>query len=86
MARRWYPVIDQEKCNQCGICVNMCGNGVYDKQKAPVPCIVNPIKCVHGCHGCGNRCPNGAITYYGDRTGWTPPNQNQEGCCNSSSC
>jgi glutaredoxin len=29
---------------------------------------------VDHCHGCGNRCPAGAITYVGDDTGWTPPN------------
>lgn len=29
---------------------------------------------IEGCHGCGNHCPNGAITHVGDDTGWTPPN------------
>jgi ferredoxin len=29
--------------------------------------------CVDHCHGCGNKCPVGAITYVGEDTGWTPP-------------
>jgi hypothetical protein len=33
----------------------------------------NPENCIDHCHGCGNPCPEGAITYVGDDTGWTPP-------------
>jgi ferredoxin len=37
------------------------------------------------CHGCGDLCPLGAITYVGDDTGWVPPNgipsaEAQESC------
>jgi ferredoxin len=51
---------------------------VYDKSKSPVPVVVRPDQCIDHCHGCGNRCPNGAITYAGDDTGWTPPNKKAE--------
>ena len=67
MSKQWYPVIDPQKCTKCGGCVKMCRNGVYDKSQCPNPVIGNPLGCVQGCHGCGNRCPYGAITYYGDR-------------------
>lgn len=74
MAKSWYPVIDYSSCTECGACSSMCPHQVYDMKKTPVPVVVNPVSCVDHCHGCGNRCPVGAITYVGDDTGWTPPN------------
>lgn len=73
MARNWYPIIDKEKCTKCGACVKKCGNGVYNKRMYPQPVIINTMGCIQGCHGCGNLCPTGAITYHGDNTGWVPP-------------
>jgi NAD-dependent dihydropyrimidine dehydrogenase PreA subunit len=66
MAKAWYPMINYEKCAECGTCVDMCARGVYDKQKAPRPVVVYPEGCVQGCKGCGDRCPSGAIEYFGD--------------------
>ena len=74
MAKTWYPVIDYVLCTECGTCVSKCPHGVYNAKKAPTPVVTNPDECVDHCHGCGNRCPVGAITYVGDNTGWTPPN------------
>jgi NAD-dependent dihydropyrimidine dehydrogenase PreA subunit len=73
MAKTWYPVIDYATCTECGICTDFCPKGVYDKDKAPAPVVQNPENCIDHCHGCGNLCPEGAITYVGDDTGWTPP-------------
>nr|WP_278569311.1 ferredoxin family protein [Enterocloster clostridioformis] len=73
MAKKWYPVTDILTCIECGTCVDFCSHGVYDKAKAPVPVVVNPDGCIDHCHGCGNKCPVGAITYVGDDTGWVPP-------------
>lgn len=84
MAKNWYPVIDYLTCIECGTCVSKCPHNVYDKAKAPSPIVRKPEDCIDHCHGCGNRCPVGAITYVGDDTGWTPPNGNQESeesCC-----
>lgn len=78
MAKTWYPVVDYMTCIECGSCVLKCPHDVYDKAKAPSPVVVLPDACVDHCHGCGNRCPVGAITYVGDDTGWTPPNGKQE--------
>lgn len=50
MAKNWYPVIDILTCMECGTCVNFCPHGVYDKQKAPVPVVVNPDGCIDHCH------------------------------------
>ena len=74
MAKTWYPVIDYSICTECGTCVSKCPHGVYDTKKVPTPVVTNPDSCVDHCHGCGNRCPVGAITYVGENTGWTPPN------------
>ncbi|MFU0831319.1 MAG: 4Fe-4S dicluster domain-containing protein [Oscillospiraceae bacterium] len=77
MAKNWYPVVDYLICKECGTCVENCSHSVYDKGKAPSPIVKNPEACVDHCHGCGNRCPVGAITYFGDDTGWTPSNRTQ---------
>lgn len=86
MAKKWYPVTDILICIECGTCVEFCPNGVYDKSKFPVPVIASSDGCVDHCHGCGNKCPVGAITYVGDDTGWTPPHgviNDEESCyCN----
>lgn len=84
MAKTWYPVVDYVVCSECGTCVTKCPHGVYDIRKAPSPVVINPQNCVDHCHGCGNRCPVGAITYVGEDTGWVPPNGSQvpeEPCC-----
>lgn len=84
MSKSWYPVIDYLTCIECGTCVSKCPHNVYDKTKAPSPVVRRPEDCIDHCHGCGNRCPVGAITYVGDDTGWTPPHGIQEpveACC-----
>jgi NAD-dependent dihydropyrimidine dehydrogenase PreA subunit len=59
---------------------------VYDTAKAPTPVVIKPEECVDHCHGCGNRCPVGAITYVGEDTGWTPPNGKPEAVDAGCSC
>lgn len=86
MAKTWYPVINYLVCAECGTCVTKCPHGVYDSEKAPSPVVKNPEACVDHCHGCGNRCPVGAITYVGDDTGWVPPNGTQESGADCCSC
>lgn len=73
MAQHWYPVIDYSLCTECGACTEKCAHGVYNIEKAPTPVVVRPENCIGHCHGCGNICPQGAITYLGDDTAWTPP-------------
>ena len=84
MAKTWYPVINYMSCMECGACVAKCSHGVFDATKAPSPVVRNPESCMDHCHGCGNLCPVGAITYVGEDTGWTPPNGEQtteKSCC-----
>ncbi len=87
MSKTWYPVIDYSLCTDCGACVKKCSHEVYNAVKAPASVVVKPEECVQGCHGCGNLCPNGAITYVGEDTGWTPPNAKvEESACSKEGC
>ncbi|MFH1879513.1 MAG: DUF2703 domain-containing protein, partial [Bacillota bacterium] len=90
MAKAWYPVIDYTLCTECGSCIGKCSHGVYNKAKAPVPVVDQPEACIGHCHGCGNLCPSGAITYLGENTGWTPPHglptAQENGCGCRSGC
>ena len=73
MSKDWYPVINRTNCMECGKCVEKCGNGVYDKSSPEQPKLIYTDGCIYQCHGCGNLCPTGAITYFGENTGWVPP-------------
>lgn len=60
----WYPRIDPEKCRNCGVCVEFCSHGAYERD--PVsgkPVVKNPFNCVVGCSGCKPQCPVGAIEF-----------------------
>jgi len=65
MSKEWYPMINYELCTECGICITKCRHGVY-KQGQDRPVVVYAEGCIHGCHGCGNICPAGAISYVGE--------------------
>ncbi|WP_353852695.1 4Fe-4S dicluster domain-containing protein [Dehalobacter restrictus] len=91
MSEKWYPILDDETCIECGACFNKCTHEVY-KLDGNKPVVVYPNGCVEGCHGCGNLCPVGAIKYSGDTTGLiTLGNLSScegggSGCCGSSGC
>lgn len=76
MSKTWFPIISYEKCDECGACVDKCEQGVYDKGKWPLPIVVFPDGCTEGCHGCGNLCPNNAISYHDEDSGKVG-----KGCC-----
>ena len=65
MAKNWYPIIDFSLCSECLICVNYCPHGVYDKEKS-LPSVINPDNCIDKCRGCQSKCPENAISYFGD--------------------
>ncbi len=52
--------VDEEKCDGCGSCVDVCPNEVLEVQDGVcVP--VNPDDCLE-CESCVSECPNEAIT------------------------
>ncbi len=77
MSKTWYPVINYEKCNECGACIEKCTHGVF-KEEGTRPVVAYPAGCVQGCNGCGNRCPEGAIEYVGEKGN---SSESSCGCC-----
>lgn len=53
-------VVDEEKCDGCGSCVEVCPNEVLEVQDG-ISVVVNPDDCVE-CESCVAECPNEAIT------------------------
>ncbi len=56
------PIIDENKCTRCGICVDVCMMDVfYGSKKGELPVITYPEECCHfNC--CVEECPiEGAI-------------------------
>lgn len=67
MSKKWYPIIDYEKCVGCGQCYRKCKKDVYKMEKGEKPMVINPENCTEGCSGCKNICPVGAIEYIDTR-------------------
>lgn len=66
MSKKWYPVIDYEKCTGCLSCVKFCPHDVYE-EKDGKPVVVRPENCVDYCRGCQKGvCEFGAISYDGE--------------------
>jgi len=57
----WFPTIDQEKCVQCGMCMN-CGRSVYGWTE-DCPVVARPYQCIVGCSTCANLCVGHAISF-----------------------
>lgn len=58
---QWYPTIDSEKCDACGVCVKFCHRGVYTMDDKPH--VTNPYRCIVSCTGCSIKCPSKAISF-----------------------
>jgi adenylylsulfate reductase subunit B len=55
------PIIDKDKCNGCGKCVEICPNDVFfGSQLGEIPKVTYPDQCWHE-NACVNDCPKEAI-------------------------
>jgi len=60
-AIQWFPRIDYELCNSCGVCVKFCKREVYTFDDGPK--VTNQYRCVVSCIGCMTQCKEGAISF-----------------------
>lgn len=60
----WNPVVIDDRCIGCGLCVTSCGRGVYafDYQKNR-PVVANGQMCMVGCTTCATICSRDAIEF-----------------------
>ncbi|MGL4424074.1 MAG: ATP-binding protein [Gemmataceae bacterium] len=62
-ARRWYPVIDYNRCTNCMECLDFCLFGVYDVDSLDRIIVQNQDQCKKGCPACSRVCPQQAIMF-----------------------
>lgn len=60
---RWYPVIDDGRCENCLECLNFCLFGVFGLDERERLFVEQPDACRDGCPACSRVCPNGAIMF-----------------------
>lgn len=65
--RRWYPVIDFDRCTNCMECVDFCLFGVYGLDDAETILVEQPDNCRKGCPACSRVCPENAIIFPGHK-------------------
>lgn len=59
--RAWFPVMDLDRCTQCGKCRDYCLFGVYQAHGEIK--VANPDHCKNNCPACARICPAGAIIF-----------------------
>lgn len=61
--RRWYPVIDYNRCTNCLECLDFCLFGVYGVDALERIIVENQDNCKKGCPACSRVCPQQAIIF-----------------------
>ncbi len=61
--RRWYPVIDYERCTNCMECIDFCLFGVYGVDGLDRILVEEQDNCKKGCPACSRVCPENAIVF-----------------------
>ncbi len=56
-----YPVIREDWCKKCNICVAFCPKKVFDAVSGSKPNVARPEDCI-ACELCVMRCPDFAVT------------------------
>ena len=58
----WYPVLDKERCIECGKCYDFCLFGVYAIENKKIT-VAQPQNCKNNCPACARMCPSRAIIF-----------------------
>ena len=58
----WFPVLDKERCVECGKCHDFCLFGVYSIENKKV-IVTQPQNCKNNCPACARMCPSRAIIF-----------------------
>ena len=66
--RRWYPVIDYQRCTNCMECIDFCLFGVYGIDRLDRILVEEQDNCKKGCPACSRVCPANAIVFPGHKT------------------
>lgn len=61
--RPWFPVIDYDRCSNCGQCLSFCLFGVYSRSPEGKVVVTNPRACKTNCPACARICPQVAIMF-----------------------
>ncbi len=61
--RRWYPVIDYDRCTNCLECLDFCLFGVYGVDALERILVESQDNCKKGCPACSRVCPQSAIMF-----------------------
>ena len=59
----WFPVIDRERCINCGKCLDFCMFGVYTKDSSGQVQVTSPANCKTDCPACARICPRQAVIF-----------------------
>jgi len=58
----WFPVIDHDRCTNCGNCARFCLFGVYRISEGKTA-VEHPLNCKNNCPACARSCPSAAIIF-----------------------
>ncbi len=59
----WFPVIDYDRCINCGQCQDFCMFGTYSRSSENKVIVENPWNCKTNCPACARVCPQTAIIF-----------------------
>ncbi len=59
----WFPVIDRERCVDCGQCHEFCIFGAFAREADGTVRVAEPANCKINCPACARVCPQAAIVF-----------------------